>query len=403
MRVGAFASFTPVRALGSAGTAAPLLDPAEAAVALGWDAGELVAPIVPSARTLFGPRGVCLHPDGSLWVSDTGHHRVLGWRRVPARDNAPADILLGQPDFAREGRNARGAPDAATLNVPTGICAWGNGLAVADAWNHRVLLWRRPPERSGTPADLVLGQIDMAGGLANHGADRPGAGTLHWPYGVAAFGDWLAVADAGNRRVLLWHAPDRDGQDAALVLGQPSFHSRDENAGAGVSAVGMRWPHGIALYDGRLAVADAGNNRVTLWAGLPVANGEPCTAVLGQADMTSCDHNMGAYYPTGAALNMPYGLAVAGGRLIVADTANSRLLGFAGVPVGTANAAPAAAGWLAGQPDLGAKGDNAWGPPHRGSLCWPYGIDARSGLVAIADSGNNRVLLWPLAPEAPAA
>jgi len=50
--------------------------------------------------------------------------------------------------------------------------------------------------------------------------------------------------------------------------------------------------------------------------------------VLGKADVTPLDHNRGAYYPTAGAMNMPYGLYVQDDRLIVADTANSRLLGF---------------------------------------------------------------------------
>ena len=38
-----------------------------------------------------------------------------------------------------------------------------------------------------------------------------------------------------------------------------------------------------------------------------------------------------------------------------------------------------------------------WGVATRDSLCWPYGLSVLGGLVAIADSGNNRVLLWEVA------
>jgi hypothetical protein len=86
---------------------------------------------------------------------------------------------------------------------------------------------------------------------------------------------------------------------------------------------------------------------------------------------------------------MPYGLTFHRDRLIVADTANSRLLGFA-------HAAGEAA-WLAGQRGFTDRGDNRWGPPMRDSLCWPYGVAACGGTVVIADSGNNRVLLWDAA------
>ena len=392
MRVALSPSFEPVKPLGSAVVGAPLLAPAGPDVVLGWEADQLAAPIVPSRSTLFGPRGVCLHPAGSLWVADTGHHRLLGWSRLPRADNAPADILIGQSDFGREGRNARNAPGPCSLNVPTGVCAWGAGLAVADAWNHRVLLWRALPRESNQPADIVLGQDDMAAAGANRGADRPTAATLNWPYGIAEIDGRLVVADSGNRRVLVWDRPERSGQPADLVLGQADFETRDENAGGAVGPIGMRWPHGVAVWQGSLAVSDAGNNRVMLWDGLPADCGAPCDAVLGQAGAGGCDHNRGAYYPNAASLNMPYAVATAGSLMIVADTANSRLLGWGG------NAIRAAAERLTGQPDFSCKGDNGWGHPGRGTLCWPYGLSTLGGLVAVADSGNNRVLLWELAP-----
>ena len=58
----------------------------------------------------------------------------------------------------------------------------------------------------------------------------------------------------------------------------------------------------------------------------------------------------------------------------------------------------AAATRLAGQRDFAAKGDNRWSAAARDSLCWPYGVSASPATLAIADSGNNRVLLWDVAP-----
>ena len=142
MKVSLSKSFSPVKAQGTNTSGAPMLRPEGARVILGSDGGALVQSITPSAHLMFGPRGVCLHPDGSLWVADTGHHRILGWKRMPTADDTPADILLGQPEFGREGRNAKGPVGANTLNVPTGITAFRGGLAVADPWNHRVLIWR---------------------------------------------------------------------------------------------------------------------------------------------------------------------------------------------------------------------------------------------------------------------
>lgn len=47
-----------------------------------------------------------------------------------------------------------------------------------------------------------------------------------------------------------------------------------------------------------------------------------------------------------------------------------------------------------GQSDFGQNGENRWKLAGRDTLCWPYGISAVDGVLAVADSGNNRVLLW---------
>ena len=352
-----------------------------------------VRPIVAAADTVFGARGVALGgPEGPLVVADTGHHRILIWHRVPTRDGEPADLVLGQPDFATEGRNARGGVTPMTCNVPVGVAIHDGMLAVADSWNHRILLWRTIP-RTQTEPDVILGQGARDQGLFNRGG-RPARNTLYWPSGVAFGARGLFVADTGNRRVLVWDdVPDRDGAPADRVLGQRDFATRDENAGAEIGPAGMRWPHDLVVTENGLVVSDAGNNRVMVWDRMPETNGAPCDAILGQRDATTGDHNGGAYWPTSTTLNMPYGCTVARDVLIVADTANSRLVGWRANALRTGTPAYG----LVAQPDFLAKGDNRWGPPVRDSLCWPYGIAACCGTLAIADSGNSRVVLWDLA------
>ena len=393
-------SFAPSRLhkalprVGDNHVARPLLASDGARAVLGGEAlpNGLAQSIVPGPTTLFGPRGGCLaSPHGPLFVCDTGHHRLMIWRSLPSSDQAPADLVIGQPDFSREGRNAKGDVGPATLNMPTGIAACDGVLAVADAWNHRILIWHRYPEISNQPADVVLGQADFSDGRANRGADACRADTLNWCYGVAIAGGKLIVCDTGNRRVLVWHRiPTSNGTPADLVLGQLDFVTRDDNAGQAGGAVGMRWPHGIAVSGDTLFVSDAGNNRVMVWRAFPNSVGQACDFVLGQCDFMGLDHNRASYYPTSSAMNMPYGLTVQGGMLIVTDTANSRLLGFE--LDGLAMDSPAIA--LAGQPLFSAKGDNRWRFATRDSLCWPYNASACHGLLVVADAGNNRVLLW---------
>ena len=238
--------------------ARPLLATKGARAVLGGEAlpNGLAQSIVPGPTTLFGPRGACLaSPRGPLFVSDTGHHRLMVWRTPPSGDQTPADFVIGQLDFSREGRNAKGEVGPATLNMPTGIAA-------------------------------------SDGVLANRGADAPRADTLNWCYGVAIANGMLIVCDTGNRRVLVWSSiPTANGAAADLVLGQRDFFARDDNAGQAGGALGMRWPHGIAVTSDMLLVSDAGNNRVMVWRTFPTLRGQPCDFVLGQADFMGLDHN----------------------------------------------------------------------------------------------------------------
>jgi hypothetical protein len=138
-------------------------------------------------------------------------------------------------------------------------------LFVADAGNHRVLGWRGAPT-ADRPADLVLGQPDFM--TAAELPHRPqGPHRLRFPYGLTTAAGALAVADTANNRILLWPlaAGMPEGPEAAAVLGQPTFDAAGENRWTAVTDDTLCWPYGIASHGDLLAVADSGNNRVTLW------------------------------------------------------------------------------------------------------------------------------------------
>jgi hypothetical protein len=268
---------------------------------------------------------------------------------------------------------------------------------VADAWNHRILIWKHLPEEHNVPADLVLGQADFDQGSPNRGCSDTTADRLHWCYGVLYHAGKLFVADTGNRRVLIWNQlPQETGQPADLVLGQSSLNSRDSNGGGEPTASSIRWGHSLAVWNGNLVLADAGNNRIMIWDGIPSENNAPCAAVLGQPDFVQVEINQRLYLPSATSLNMPYGVTVAGNWLVVADTANSRLLGWRDrEDVRSLHSAPADA--LIGQLNFRSKGENrSYGLPARDSLCWYYAVQGVGHTLAIADSGNNRILLWTL-------
>lgn len=375
--------------------------PADAALGGGWvpevwlgapAPGGLALPsATPTLAWMYSPRGVFFDTD-HLVVADSGNHRVLIWHGLPTQDEQPADVVLGQADGTTEGRAAGGRGPENGLHLPTGVLIHDGRLVVADAWHHRILVWNTVPETTGTPPDLVLGQPNSTSVEPNAGG-ACSASSLYWPFGVAIVGSVFWVADTGNRRVLGFHGglPD-PGRPADIVLGQPDASGRQENRGEQVGPSSFRWPHSISGRDDLLLVADAGDHRVLGWSPLPSAD-RPADLLLGQPDFTTARE--WPYAPQqGDRFRFPYAVSMDtenGGedRLAIADTANNRVLLWEGAP---SDGRPA--DHVLGQPTLQANGENRWTAVTHDSLCWPYGVWLSGERLAVADSGNNRVVMW---------
>ncbi|MFM1965942.1 MAG: hypothetical protein RL134_1667 [Actinomycetota bacterium] len=347
---------------------------------------------IPTAGTMYAPRGVWT--DGTrLVVSDTGNQRVLIWHSMPTADGQDADVVLGQPDFASEGPQASGAGPARGFHLPTGVDVIDGNLVVADGWNHRILVFDGVPTESYAAPVSVIGQPDDVSVEANAGGE-PTLTSFYWPFGFAVVGDSFWVADTGNRRVLGWHGPrvPEPGRPADMLLGQDAGDEREDNRGGQPTHVSFRWPHAISGDAETLYIADAGDHRVLGWSPHPTGD-DDATLVLGQADFTSAEEFKNR--PQGAQrMRFPYGVAVSEGRLAVGDTSNNRILIWDRLP---RSGAAIPADHVLAQPNFDTNGENRWDVVADDSLCWPYGICLRSDLLAIADSGNNRVMLWRLA------
>jgi DNA-binding beta-propeller fold protein YncE len=346
----------------------------------------------PTASFMYAPRGVHLDAE-RLVVADSGNHRVLIWHQVPDDDAAPADVVLGQPDFTTEGPAAGGRGPERGLHLPTGVLVHDGRLVVADAWHHRVLVWDEVPTSLDVAPDLVLGQPDLTSVEPNAGrtCDRT---TFYWPFGVAMVAGRFYVTDTGNRRVLGWSGglPTSPTQAPDLVLGQADDAGRSENRGDQVGAASFRWPHDVAGDGDRLLVADAGNHRVLGWQPHPVRD-RGADLLLGQAAFDTALESQ--YAPQdGAGLRFPYSIDSDGRRIVVTDTANNRVLVWDGAPDGQLGSAPVPATAVLGQYSMSGNGENRWTSVDRDTFCWPYGISLAQDLLAVADSGNNRVMIW---------
>ena len=128
-------------------------------------------------------------------VADPGNHRVLIWNAIPATTGQPADIVLGQPDFA----TVTAGTGAARMSAPTGVLIVDGALLVADSGNDRVLVFDPIPNASGQAASQVLGQSSTASAVLDQ---PPSDRTMNEPTDLAFDGRHLFLADRTNRRIL---------------------------------------------------------------------------------------------------------------------------------------------------------------------------------------------------------
>lgn len=346
-------------------------------------------PALPTRSQMYAPRGVWLDDDHFI-VCDTGNHRVLIWHGPPTDDHSDADVVIGQADFEHEGAQAGGRGPANGLRLPTGVLVHQGRLVVADAWNHRVLIWNAVPQRNDVAPDVIIGQAESTSVTENRGGECGPLG-FYWPFGVSIVDGNLYVADTGNRRVLGWSGLPEPDQMPSVVIGQPSAFERDENRGE-LGPCSFRWPHDIAGTEAVLFIADAGNHRVLGWTPEPTSGSDTdADLVLGQTSFV--DGTEFPYQPqTPTSMRFPYAIDISEGRMAVADTANNRILIWDHVPLNCA----APADKVLGQPDFAKNGENRWDAVVHDSLCWPYGISLHGTRLAIADSGNNRAMIWQL-------
>lgn len=342
-----------------------------------------------SAGSFAGVSDVKVDPDGNLYFADTSNNRIVSF----ANGAKTATKVWGQLDFRSNGANRvkSGSMDL-PFKVAIDYSQSPYALYVSDANNHRILGWRDAVKfRTGDPADFVIGQPDFDTGLANidtRSSVNPSATSLSSPRGIAIDADGsLYVADGGNNRVLRYPRPtSQSGRITPdLVLGQSSFTS---SVSAAVTASSLNLPSGVSVdSEGNIFVADTGNNRVLQFAS-GSSSGAAAIRVFGQSSFTT---GLPSNVPSPQTLSGPQGIFVdAAFSLYVADTGANRVLVFPNTKDGSLTGPSAAI--VLGQPrfDTSAVGGGNSG------LRTPRDLSLDSaGNIYVADSGNNRVLIFP--------
>ncbi|MNX96828.1 NHL repeat protein [compost metagenome] len=192
------------------------------------------------------PSALCLDRNGNLFIADRDNRRI---RKVDAY--GVITTVAGNGDWAY---GSDGNPALSMgLGMPVGIACDANGrLYVSDRTDHAV----RRIEPDGT-SWTVAGSYRMPG----FGGD---GGAAYWallsePTKLATDGENLYVLDSGNHCV---RHIDASGQIRTLA-GTPQVPGYG-NDGGPANAAPLHWPKGIFLdvAEGRLVVADSGNNRI---------------------------------------------------------------------------------------------------------------------------------------------
>jgi hypothetical protein len=351
--------------------------------------------------------------DGKLLIADSQNNRVLIYNTIPTTNNASADVVIGQVDFAGDTENQSGVPGvpilptARTLDRPAGLASDGTKLFVLDRDNHRVLIYNEIPTTNNAAADVVIGHDTMEDNsqcgesFFNNSVGVSEFCLSSGPTGLAydAVSGKLIVYDSDNDRVLIYNSiPTTNGAPASVVVGQSDFTRNVTNQGGpiGPRSLDLSTGSGVSTFAGKLLIADRVNHRVLIYNQIPTMNDAPADVVIGQPDFSSNSANQGL--PVGArAFNGPRGpLVDSDGRLYVPDAGNARILVFDSIP--TAN--NAVADFVIGQPSVTA---NTPATSRRGLQAFPYHVTFSDDYVAVADGTSNRVLLYPKVRTTPAA
>lgn len=339
---------------------------------------------------LLAPRGVWMVGE-KLLISDTGQNRVFIWNKIPTAEYTKPDIILGQTEQEDTGRNAGTGVSACTLQYPSGIWSDGKKLIIADAWNHRVLIWNTFPTANGQAADVVLGQEDFEQNLSNIRGigSNPSANSLNWPYGVFSDGTHLWICDTGNRRVLFYeNIPSKNFTPADKVIGKPSFTERDYENYEPI------WPYSVRISpSGQMSIADTQFYRNLIWNNWQDAFNNNADVIIGQPDFDANGMNQFSLFPKSDAMSWTYDSFFYKNGIFVADTGNSRLLWFENIPKNNA----AKADNLLGHHDFNTGSENTqtkFGTDSQ--IYWPFSLCIAENKLVLTDTGNHRVVIYDI-------
>lgn len=306
----------------------------------------------------YGPQGIAIAPDGSIYVADTENHRVQQFT------SSGAFVCEWGTRGSRDGQFYR----------PSGVAVGPDGTVyVLDSYHSRV--------QSFTSTGTFLSTWGSNGsGDGQFGANPPVA-----PYGIAVAPDGkVYVTDTYNSRVEYFSA-------TGDFLGKWGGHGDEDGQ--------FMRPYGIAIgSDGTVYVADTGNGRLQAFT----ADGQ----FLGEwGSRGAGDGQFAVYFESAYSVSGLRGVAVGSdGNVYVADTAANRIQVFGTASPDTWRGEYHPNPYLAGSPvprqDATINFDWGTGSPIPGmvpdtfSVRWYRFAPFSEGTYQFTASANDGVRLW---------
>jgi WD40 repeat protein len=261
--------------------------------------------------------------------------------------------------------------------VPALISACGGGNTTSAM----------PKLTTGQAASVVLGQPNFTTNTPPSALNATGIRPANRPLQI---GGYLYVSDnsgvSGTLRVLGFSVPISINQSAAFALGVANLTAASTAIVDGANFGGR----GLGSDGTKFYVSDSLNNRILVFNALPSSNGASADKVLGQS-LLATNNTPGC---TQAGASNPLGLINAGGKLIVADSGNNRVLIWTFPITGNGQNADL----VLGQANFTSCSANQGGTAAQATLDTPSSVWSDGTRLIVADSQNRRFLIWKTFP-----
>ncbi|PJA12744.1 hypothetical protein CO112_03590 [Candidatus Dojkabacteria bacterium CG_4_9_14_3_um_filter_150_Dojkabacteria_WS6_41_13] len=186
--------------------------------------------------------------DGKLVVPSGNENRVLIYNSIPTQNYVSADVVVGGSTTCSRYPSWDGSE---LLSTPLGVAYGGNNFLISEAYSNRISVYSHGfPTSNGQIPDVVIGQPERSDSYksANQGL-TVGANTLSLPFSMQIVNGKLIVADRGNNRILIYNSvPTTNNASADIVIGQPNTTSNTVNNG-GISASSLNAARGYILME----------------------------------------------------------------------------------------------------------------------------------------------------------